>query len=245
METCSSHDFADAIITQRTLEEESKLQPTILKAAQPKGEKEAAGPQLTNEEACSGPSYSVVSDGNAVMLMPSVGGVGTEGMLKDVSNLPQKRRLSSPNDKYRLISSYSANEQINMLLKASSSWKKMIFMKKIADRNKLIKLSGIELQKLRLNLLEVQQQYRLLARTIGIMVFEIMLHWFCLQKELRHELACARAMVAVKDFELQEKKKAKMHPRSVVKMHSMKSDKAEDPSQTNNNNNKPYNMRGK
>ncbi|KAL9258530.1 SHUGOSHIN 2-like protein [Drosera capensis] len=131
-----------------------------------------------------------VPDGNALMLMPSVGGAGTEGVLKDVSNLPQKLRLSSPNDKYTLISSYSANEQINMLLKEIN-----------ADRDKL--------------------------------------------RVIRHELACARAMVAVKDFELQEKEKEKMHPRSAVKMHSMKSDKAGDPSETNNNNNKPSNTRGK
>ncbi|KAL9251935.1 SHUGOSHIN 2-like protein [Drosera capensis] len=153
-------------------------------------------------------------DGNAVMLMPSVGGAGTEGVLKDVSNLPQKRRLSSPNDKYWLISSYSANEKINMLLKLSE-------------------LKGMAM---RVPYFDVY--------CVHAALFEINADRDKL-RVLRHELACARAVVAVKDFELQEKKKAKMHPRSAVKMHSMKSDKAGDPSQTNNNNHKPSNTRGK
>ncbi|GAB2286893.1 hypothetical protein Dimus_021281 [Dionaea muscipula] len=177
--------------------------------------------------------------GDDGLVRSSVGRSPKKVLLKDVTNLPQIPRLSHPDDKYKLISSFSTSEQIEQLLKD-----KMLLMKQVADRNKIIELSGMELQKSLANLQEVQQQNWHLARANSQMLAELNAGKDK-SRMLQHELGCMKSLLAVKNFELQEKKKEKLHQQTVVGMQGIKSKEAGEASQVPANDNKPCRSRGR
>ncbi|XVF23504.1 hypothetical protein REPUB_Repub13aG0044300 [Reevesia pubescens] len=76
----------------------------------------------------------------------------------------------------------------------------MMLMKVLADRNKVIELSGIELQKLRINLEKFQQQNKQLTQTNSQMLA---------LKALKHELGCKNAVVKALKSEVGTNKCAK------------------------------------
>ncbi|XVF23506.1 hypothetical protein REPUB_Repub13aG0044300 [Reevesia pubescens] len=84
----------------------------------------------------------------------------------------------------------------------------MMLMKVLADRNKVIELSGIELQKLRINLEKFQQQNKQLTQTNSQMLAELNSGKDRL-KALKHELGCKNAVVKALKSEVGTNKCAK------------------------------------
>ncbi|CAK9185498.1 unnamed protein product [Ilex paraguariensis] len=92
-------------------------------------------------------------------------------------------------------------------------------MKLLADKNKIVELSGIELQKLRINLQKVQQQNLQLAQSNSQMVGELNTGKDRL-KALLHELGCKNGLLKVKELALKEKMKAKAKTKMCQKIDS-------------------------
>ncbi|GFP91825.1 shugoshin-1 [Phtheirospermum japonicum] len=87
--------------------------------------------------------------------------------LADISNIPQKMRPLIQDDKLQSIPT-TAKTYIEQLQKDN-----MNLMKMLAQRNKLIEQSGIELERLRLNLIKVQEQNQQLALSRSQMLMEL------------------------------------------------------------------------
>ncbi|KAM3692717.1 hypothetical protein ACB098_08G108500 [Castanea mollissima] len=79
----------------------------------------------------------------------------------------------------------------------------MTLVKLIAERNKIIELSGAELQKMRVSLQKLQLQNWNLAQSNSQMLAELNLGKDKL-KELRHELGCKNALLKAKNMVLEE-----------------------------------------
>ncbi|GMG99443.1 hypothetical protein Nepgr_001283 [Nepenthes gracilis] len=170
------------------------------------------------------------SEGDKELWRSSVGGTPRKGLL-DITNLPsQKPRLSNLADKSKSVS-VATKEPIDRLLK-----EKLALMKQIADRNKIIELSGIELQKLRVNLQKAQQQNCQLAQANSEMLAELNTGKDKL-KELRHNLGCMKSLLIVKNLELQEKKNAIKHRQAVVKASKIQTTKSEAGESSHDDNN--------
>ncbi|XP_039070532.1 SHUGOSHIN 2-like [Hibiscus syriacus] len=119
----------------------------------------------------------------------SMGNASRKG-LTDISNLKQQPEVLNQCAKLLLQpDSLGTKEFIDKLQQEN-----MILMKVIADRNKVIKLSGIELQKLRINLEKFQQQNLKLAQANSQMLAELNLSKDML-KALKHELGCKNAVL--------------------------------------------------
>ncbi|KAL7215206.1 hypothetical protein ACSBR1_027382 [Camellia fascicularis] len=80
----------------------------------------------------------------------------------------------------------------------------MMLMKLLADRNKIIEFSGIELQKLRINFQKIRQQNLQLAQSNSQMLTELNSEKDRL-KVLQHELGSKNALLNAKKLELKEK----------------------------------------
>ncbi|GAB4854999.1 hypothetical protein Ancab_023586 [Ancistrocladus abbreviatus] len=173
--------------------------------------------------------------GGKVLWRSSVGGTPSKGLI-NITNLPQKPRLSNPSDKSQFIS-VAAEERIDQLLK-----ERMALMKQIADRNKIIELSGVELQNLRVNFQKAQLQNFHLAQANSQILAELNAGKDKL-KELRHELGCVRSMLTFKNLELQEKKKARVHQETGDE--TTKPDEAGESSQADNHGGKPSSSKGR
>nr|XP_009415638.1 PREDICTED: shugoshin-1-like isoform X3 [Musa acuminata subsp. malaccensis] len=87
---------------------------------------------------------------------------------------------------------------ISQLMKENTS-----LLKLLAERNEIIRLSSIELQKLELQLQKTNQQNWQLARANSQMLAELNLGKDRL-KALQHELGCTRAALKLKTSELEE-----------------------------------------
>ncbi|KAK8517092.1 hypothetical protein V6N13_092379 [Hibiscus sabdariffa] len=123
----------------------------------------------------------------------SMGNESRKG-LSDISNLQQHPKVL--NQGAKLPDSIGTKEFIDKLQQEN-----MMLMKVLADRNKVIKLSGIELQKLRINLEKFQQQNLLLAQANSQMLAELNLSKDRL-KALKHELGCKDAVLKAIKLEL-------------------------------------------
>ncbi|XP_039060179.1 SHUGOSHIN 2-like isoform X2 [Hibiscus syriacus] len=117
--------------------------------------------------------------------------------LSDISNLQQQPEVLNQGAKLLLLQSDSlgTKEFIDKLQQEN-----MMLMKVLADRNKVIKLSGIELQKLRINLEKFQQQNLQLAQANSHMLAELNLSKDRL-KALKHELGCKNAVLKAMKLE--------------------------------------------
>ncbi|KAM4084133.1 hypothetical protein ACJW30_08G110200 [Castanea mollissima] len=113
--------------------------------------------------------------------------------LSDITNL-QAQGSPSQDEKQPVISQPD-KEFIDKLLK-----ERMTLVKLIAERNKIIELSGAELQKMRVSLQKLQLQNWNLAQSNSQMLAELNLGKDKL-KELRHELGCKNALLKAKNME--------------------------------------------
>ncbi|KAL7127214.1 hypothetical protein ABFS83_14G240500 [Erythranthe nasuta] len=121
--------------------------------------------------------------------------------LSDITNsLPQNKSPSVPEKNPR--DAVSAKEFIDHLVK-----EKMALVKLIQDKNKIIELSGIEIQNLRNCLQKMQLQNWNLAQSNSHMLAEVNLGKERL-KALQHEVICKEAVLKTKDLQLKEKERA-------------------------------------
>lgn len=119
--------------------------------------------------------------------------------LGDISNMQQLPKPSNQEAKPQQTFSVVTSDYIDKLHKEN-----MTLMKVLTDRNKIIELSGIELQKLRINLQKVQQQNLLLAQANSQMLAELNSGKDKL-KALQHELGCKNALLKARKFVLEGK----------------------------------------
>ncbi|XP_062156453.1 SHUGOSHIN 2 isoform X2 [Alnus glutinosa] len=120
--------------------------------------------------------------------------------LADISNLQQRPKMVNQEAK-QLPISLTTKEYVEKLQKEN-----MTLMKLLAERNKIIELSGIELQKLRINLQKMQQQNLQLAQANSQMLAELNLGKDRL-KALQHELGCKNGLLNARKLDLEVKAK--------------------------------------
>ncbi|XWS08027.1 hypothetical protein CRYUN_Cryun41cG0041800 [Craigia yunnanensis] len=119
----------------------------------------------------------------------SIGNAPRKG-LSDITNLQQQPKVLTQGEKLLLQpASLRSKDYIDKLQQEN-----MTLMKVLADRNKVIELSGIELQKLRINWEKFQQQNLLLAQANSQMLAELNSGKDSL-KALKHELGCKNAVL--------------------------------------------------
>ncbi|XP_071723431.1 SHUGOSHIN 2-like [Rutidosis leptorrhynchoides] len=126
-------------------------------------------------------------------------GTNPRKRLADISNLAHQTRLSIQENKPCQNTTITAKEYIDKLQKDNAS-----LMKLLADRNKLIELSGVELQKLKMNLQKVQLQNLQLAQSNTQMLSELNAGKDKL-KAIQHELGCKNSLLKSMKFVSQEK----------------------------------------
>ncbi|XP_076919822.1 shugoshin-1-like isoform X2 [Bidens hawaiensis] len=88
-------------------------------------------------------------------------------MLADISNVPKKPSVLTQDNKSRPTSS-TGKEYVEQLQKENAALKKLV-----ADKNKIIELSGAELHQLGLTLQKMQQQNLHLAQANSQMLAEL------------------------------------------------------------------------
>ncbi|XP_074366300.1 SHUGOSHIN 2 isoform X1 [Apium graveolens] len=152
--------------------------------------------------------------------------------LANITNM-QQPRVSMLDEKSQFIP--ATKEYIEKLKKEN-----MTLMKLLADRNKIIELSGIELHKLRVSVQKLQQQNLQLAQSNSQMLAELTVDKDRL-KQLQHELGCKNGLLVAKGLELKEKDETLPSQKVVeeVKVHNEKLDF----SQASSDNVKPINIR--
>ncbi|KAK6929150.1 Shugoshin, C-terminal [Dillenia turbinata] len=123
-------------------------------------------------------------------------GIARKG-LADISNLQhrptQAHLVENP--------SLTTKEYIDQLHKEN-----MALMKLLAGRNKIIELTGNELQKLRINLQKLRFQNSQLVQANSEMLAELNSSKDRL-KALQHEIGCKNSLLKVRNLELEEKRK--------------------------------------
>ncbi|XP_020878105.1 SHUGOSHIN 2 isoform X2 [Arabidopsis lyrata subsp. lyrata] len=142
-------------------------------------------------------------------------------MSLDYSN----RVLGSQKDNVKQMDRDETQQKENMLFSSQEFAAKlqkenMTLMKALAHRNKLVELSGIEIQKLRINLRSVQEKNLQLAQANSQMLAELNTNRDRL-KEFQHELGCKNALLKVKK-QLEEQALLCTHHESKDKVHDMK-----------------------
>ncbi|XP_042475897.1 SHUGOSHIN 1-like [Macadamia integrifolia] len=120
--------------------------------------------------------------------------------LSDITNSQHRPKSPCLKENPGPVSS-TVKEQIEKILKEN-----MGLLKLLAEKNKIIELSGIELQKLRMTMQKLQQQNWHLAQSNSQMLAELNLGRDK-RKALQHELGCKEALLTAKNLELQEKEK--------------------------------------
>ncbi|XVE68772.1 hypothetical protein DITRI_Ditri09bG0096800 [Diplodiscus trichospermus] len=119
----------------------------------------------------------------------SIGNAPRKG-LSDITNLQQQPKVLAQGAKLQVQpASLRSKDYIDQLQQEI-----MALMKVLADRNKIIESSGIELQKLRINLEKFQQQNLQLAQANSQMLAELNSGKDRL-KALKHELGCKNAVL--------------------------------------------------
>lgn len=139
-----------------------------------------------------------------IAMMPSFGNVPRKS-LADISNLQQWIKPMGQDERPQTASLFT--KEYDQLQKEH-----VALLKLLAEKNKLVELSGIELQKLRMNLQKVQQQNRELAQANSQMLADLNSGKDRL-KALHHELGCKNSLLKAKKLELEEKIKARRYPK--------------------------------
>lgn len=118
--------------------------------------------------------------------------------LSDITNSIPQPKSPFPDKKLSPTDS-SAKEHIDHLVKENIALAKLI-----ADKNKIIEFTGIELQKMRVSLQKMQMQNWNLAQSNSHMLAELNLGKDKL-KALQHEIVCKDAVIKAKNLELEGK----------------------------------------
>ncbi|PON41088.1 Shugoshin, C-terminal [Parasponia andersonii] len=120
--------------------------------------------------------------------------------LADISNL-QRRLIPTNQDAKQKYTALTTKEYVEKLHKENVELAKLL-----ADRNKLIELSAMEIQKLRINYQKVYQQNLQLAQANSQMLADLNSGKDRL-KVLQHELGCKNGLLMARKFEAGEKRK--------------------------------------
>ncbi|XP_034928690.1 uncharacterized protein [Populus alba] len=161
----------------------------------------------------------------------SLVGIARRKMLADISNLSQRNQYGKSQ------SVLVSKEHVEKLKRDI-----MALTKLVADRNKIIELSAIELQKLRVNYQQLQQQNLQLAQANSQMLAELNAGKDKL-KAYQHELGCKNGLLNAKKLELKEKTKKVRSQNTRNEVETIKGDKAAQFSQPEDN--KPCNIKRK
>ncbi|KAM7265940.1 hypothetical protein ACFE04_003623 [Oxalis oulophora] len=146
----------------------------------------------------------------------------TRNILADISNLQSQPNLTIqnmiPQQQNNNNSKVTTKEYIDKLQKENAA-----LMKIVADRNKIIELSAVELQKLRINLQKVQHQNVQLAQSNSLMLAELNAGKDKL-KTLHHELGCQNSLLKSMNFLQQDK----VHAACLVPVNEVESTKLDE-----------------
>ncbi|XP_038884301.1 SHUGOSHIN 2 [Benincasa hispida] len=146
--------------------------------------------------------------GEKTMKSSKVGG-GQRKRLSDISNLKEQPTLQK-RDTMPQPSLLMTHEYVDKLQKEN-----MTLMKVIAERNRIIEISGNELEKLRTNFQKLQQQNLQLAQANSQMLAELNSGKERL-KALQHELGCKNGILMSRKLDLERKgKSATLEPGEV------------------------------
>ncbi|XP_019076207.1 shugoshin-1 isoform X2 [Vitis vinifera] len=118
--------------------------------------------------------------------------------LSDITNSQSQLKVSGQEEKRSPPNNLSAEDYIDQLLKENAA-----LMKLLAERQKIIELSGVELQKLRTNYQKLQLQNWNLAQSNSQMLAELNLGREKM-KAVQHELICKEALLKANNLELEE-----------------------------------------
>ncbi|XP_071930256.1 uncharacterized protein [Coffea arabica] len=129
-------------------------------------------------------------------------------MLADISNLPQQNKTLIQDGNSQVVP-ITTKEYVDQLQKEN-----MALMKIVAERNKLIEVTGIELQKLKVNMQKMQIQNLQLAQSNSQMLMDLNSGKDRL-KALQHELGCLNGVLKAKNVEVQ-KLKVQVRKREIV-----------------------------
>lgn len=141
--------------------------------------------------------------------------------LADISNLPLRKRLSSQDKKPEHIPAAS-KEYIERIQKEN-----MALMKMLAERNKIIEITGVELEKLKIYVRRIQQQNQQLAQANSKMLAELNSDKDRV-KTLQHKLGCIQGLLNVRKFEAEEQPKTNICQDLNDEVKPMKCEEAED-----------------
>ncbi|CAI9302954.1 unnamed protein product [Lactuca saligna] len=145
------------------------------------------------------------------MAKDSTGASGRK-MLADISNIQQKH-ITLTQDKKSLPNSAIMKEKvIEQLQKENAALKKHL-----AEKSRIIDLSGTELHKLRVTLQKMQQQNLQLAQSNSQLLAEVNSGKDRL-KDMQHQLGCKNGVLIAKQMELEGKRKTKTCQTNDVKM---------------------------
>ncbi|XP_058182021.1 SHUGOSHIN 2-like isoform X2 [Rhododendron vialii] len=166
--------------------------------------------------------------------------------LGDISNLPQRPQSLVQHEKEKFVPNFT-KEYIEQLQKENAA-----LVKLLADRNKIIELSGFELQKLRINLQKMQQQNMHLAQANNQMLVELNSGKDRL-KALQHELGCRNGLLKARELELEETAKMtacqemdnQVHKKDIFWAGTSKSEEDRESSEPDRDDNKQCNKNKK
>ncbi|XP_009335976.2 shugoshin-1-like isoform X1 [Pyrus x bretschneideri] len=130
----------------------------------------------------------------------SLGGIMRK-KLSDITNLQTAKPMSE--DEKPLEGCPPDKDYIEQLRR-----ERMTLIRLVAERTKIVELSGAELQKLRISLQKLQQQNLSLAQSNSRMLAELNLGREKV-KTLQHELVCKNALLKAKNLEIEGKEEFK------------------------------------
>ncbi|KAM1056292.1 hypothetical protein ACFX13_030458 [Malus domestica] len=130
----------------------------------------------------------------------SLGGIMRK-KLSDITNLQTAKPMSE--DEKPLEDCPTDKDYIEQLRR-----ERMTLIRLVAERTKIVELSGAELQKLRISLQKLQQQNLSLAQSNSRMLAELNLGREKV-KTLQHELVCKNALLKAKTLEIEGKEEFK------------------------------------
>lgn len=165
-------------------------------------------------------------------------GNATRKKLADISNIPEERRFNNQNEKSERISICS-EEFVDKVQKENAA-----LMKIIVEKNKIIEIAGVEIQKMRINLQKMQQQNREFAKSNSQMLAELNSAKDRL-KALQHELGCKIGVLKAKELEAEELAKQKMHQQLNDEVKPIKCEEAGDSPMGKGDNDRPAKIKRK
>ena len=153
--------------------------------------------------------------------------------LADISNFQEKKSKPTTQVEKPLTIPPTTKEYIEHLHQEN-----MALAKLLADRNKIIEVTGIELQKLRISLQKLQQQNLQLAQANSQMLAELNSGKDRL-RVLHHELGCKNSILQVRNSELEEKAKKKTYKKTGNQVGTIKCEEAGESLQEDKSDDKP------